>query len=88
MGWPVVLTIFAIKLKYLIFEGWVFSCFHGQNKYKVRGSVIKLLNNIKVRKLYIFASKCSFLVQNRLKTHIESWVALKMGSYIINSLTW
>ena len=43
-------------------ENFFHGCFHGPNKYKIRVSV--------------HCSVRSFLVLNRLKTHIELWVAL------------
>jgi hypothetical protein len=39
--------------------------FHGKNKYRIRVSVCtKKLINIKVRKMQIFALKCTFLGQS------------------------
>ena len=75
LGRPKVMNNSEILLKYLTLEGF-FSCFHGQNKYKIRDSVpcsgrTNKLINTKVIKLQIFALDCTFLGQNRLKTHTK-----------------
>jgi hypothetical protein len=53
----------------------------GKTNTKLEFLLVKKLNNIKVRKLYILASKSTFLGQNRLKTHIDLWVALIAIAY-------
>ena len=68
---PVLAVLKISEIKHHTFEG-VFSCFHGQNNYKIKESThcnvpIKKLINIKVRKTSILLIKRTFLSQNRLE---------------------
>ena len=59
----VILCICSALTTFIFFSVWDKSC-------------VKWDEDHKSEKTAIFAIKCTFLVQNRLKTHIELWVAL------------